>query len=51
MTIEQRLEQLELWIGAMEASPPQVVLGHGAIYIFDEKAVMVGEVLVVSLMA
>ena len=37
-------------IGSMEVSLPQVVLGQGAIYIFDEKAVMVGEVLVVSVM-
>ena len=38
-------------IGDMEISVPQVVLGQGVIYIFDERGMMMGEVVVVTVMA
>ena len=38
-------------IGDMDISVPQVVLGQGVIYIFDERGMMVGEVVVVAVMA
>ena len=50
MMIEQRLEQLELRIGNIEASLFQVVLEQIEISIFDVKTVMVDVVLVAPLM-
>ncbi|MEE3259539.1 MAG: hypothetical protein VX293_10050 [Candidatus Latescibacterota bacterium] len=38
-------------IGDMDTSVPQVVLGQGAIYIFDDLGLLIGEVVVVSVMA
>ena len=38
-------------IGDMDTGVPQVVLGQGAIYIFDDLGLLIGEVVVVSVMA
>ena len=35
----------------MGTGVPQVVLGQGAIYIFDDLGLLIGEVVVVSVMA
>ena len=37
-------------IGDMDTSVPQVVLGQGAIYIFDDLGLLVGEMMAVSVL-
>ena len=37
-------------IGDMDTGVPQVVLGQGAIYIFDDLGLLIGEVVAVSVM-